>query len=261
MNDGFVTNNAPDDALLTRYLLGELPENECDRIEQDCLTDDQLFEQLQAIEAELTDDYVRGVLRGPKRRQFEKRILTHAPRPNLQLAELITGRVAPQRSWPLRVFALAATLALATGIGLFFFRHSPPHPAQPQTARNTQPIPSPPPPTPALAKPIIATFSLTPGGVRGDGEANEIRIPSGSSQVRFRIDLPSREYQTYDASLNRAEGDRLLLLRNIKPRRSPTGATLLIDLPAHVLPVGVSILTLTAAGKTVDKYVIHAERK
>jgi hypothetical protein len=78
--------------------LGELAGEECHRIEQDCLDDDGLFERLEAIEAELTDDYVRGVLRGPKRREFEKRVLTRTRRPDLQLSELITGCARPQWS-------------------------------------------------------------------------------------------------------------------------------------------------------------------
>jgi hypothetical protein len=242
-----VTNNQPDDTLLTRYLLGELSQSECDRLEQDCLADDRLFEQLEAIEAELTDDYVRGTLRGQKRRQFEKRALQPH---NLQLSQLITGCVPPHRSLPLRVLALAATLALAIGVTWFLLRHPSPKPAQPKVARNTQPIP--PPPTPAPPKPAIATFVLTSGSIRGDAEANQIAIPAGATQVRFRLALPSREHQTYDASLTRVEGDRLFLQRNIKPR----SANLLIDLPAHVLPEGTSLLTLTASGKMVAKYVI-----
>jgi anti-sigma factor RsiW len=264
MNEGHVKSDKPDEALLTRYLLGELPEHECSRIEQDCLADSRIFDQLEAIEAELTDDYVRGVLRGQRRRQFEKRVLAHAPRPQLQLAELITGCARPQASFLLRVSALAAAVLLAMGMGWFLLRHSSPKPAQPQVARNTQPVP-PPQPTPTQTAPpktpVIATFVLIPGGVRGDGEANEIRVPSGASQVRFRIDRPANEYRSYDASLNRVEGAGLLVRRNIKPRRTATGITLLIDVPAKVVPVGASVLTLTGAGKTVAKYVITRRGK
>jgi len=70
-----VTGDPTNDALLTRYLLGELSAEECSKVERDCLDDDKIFEQLEAIEAELADDYVRGALDRRRRKQFEKRVL------------------------------------------------------------------------------------------------------------------------------------------------------------------------------------------
>jgi hypothetical protein len=43
---------------VARYLLGQLSEEECAGIEQLCLENDELFEELEAVEAELIDDYV-----------------------------------------------------------------------------------------------------------------------------------------------------------------------------------------------------------
>ncbi len=263
-----VKSKPPDDALLTRYLLGELPADECRRIEQDCLDDDQLFERLEAIEAEVTDDYVRGVLAGPQRRQFEQRVLTRAQRPKLQLAELITGYGRPQWSLLLRVSAMAASLALALGLGWFFLKRSSPQPAQPRVSRSIQPVAPSPPPQPAASlpaavpSPAIATFLLTPGGVRGDGHANEISLPAGATQVRFRMDLPVNEYKTYEASLNRVEGESLFVQKGVKPRAAKNGVTLFVVIPAGTLPTGASILTLRGVAETggppvLAKYVIQ----
>ena len=307
----------PDSGLLIRYLLGELPEEECLRLEQDCLENDQLFEQLEAVEAELTDDYVRGFLDGRRRKEFEKRILT-APggAENIDLARLITGRSDRRRSllaglkaWIaglslharlLQVSAAAATLALVITLGLFSLRQrvTKPESPQPLVAQSRPPsasqtatvqpkaasireqrshplvaiprLPEHAPPQP----PLIATFTLMSGSVRGEGDTNEITIPRGAKRVQFRIDLLSKEYKRYRASLNRVEGEQLFIssasqspagrgsARNdVKIRPSKTGETLVIELPARVLPFGTSVLTLTGVGangatQEVGKYVI-----
>ena len=74
--DQLAMNNRPDESQLIRYLLGELPEAEKARIEDRLFADDDLFEYLQAIKAELADDYVSGALSGPERMRFEQRVLS-----------------------------------------------------------------------------------------------------------------------------------------------------------------------------------------
>jgi hypothetical protein len=176
---------------------------------------------------------------------------------DLKLAKLITGGAGPRHSFFVQISAVAAALALAVGIGWLSLRHPSPKPAQPQVAKNIQSIAPPPqqaPAQPAIVKtPVIATFVLTPGSVRADGEANEIRIPPNAQQVRFRIDLLSNQYQTYDASLNRVEGQRLFVQTHIKPHPLQSGETLFILMPASTVPLGTSILTIRGVGK----YVIH----
>jgi len=50
------------DELLRNYLLGDLPEDEVDRLERQLLKDDELFKLGEAIEAELLAAYARGEL-------------------------------------------------------------------------------------------------------------------------------------------------------------------------------------------------------
>ncbi|MGH7597744.1 MAG: hypothetical protein ACREOI_15450 [bacterium] len=60
---------------MRRYLLGELPEEEKQAVEEFYFADRDVFEQLQALEAELIHDYVRDDLPAPVRAQFEKHFL------------------------------------------------------------------------------------------------------------------------------------------------------------------------------------------
>lgn len=306
-----MNSDSTDHSALTRYLLGELSEQECLEIEQRCLDDDQTFEQLEAIEAELTDDYVRGMLGGRRRKQFEKRILNAPGGPgsrqlaNLDLAKLITGQARSERSpiaklkawikghrsplWSLRTSVIAASLAAAIGIGWFSLeRRFPESVPQPQVAKGatpanqsvaTQPNAAPrenPPPVPTdtalrpspstITPPLFATFLLTPGGVRGEGEANEISIPPKAKKVRFQMEFPANRFMSYNASLNNAEGERLFIQDNLKPRPSKAGATLVMEVPVGVLPPGTSVLTIrgtghTSATETLVRYVIRVSHR
>jgi anti-sigma factor RsiW len=62
--------------LLTQYLLGELPEDEKLRLEEEFFTADEAFQQLLALEDELRYDYARGGLTAAQRHQFEQRFLS-----------------------------------------------------------------------------------------------------------------------------------------------------------------------------------------
>lgn len=60
---------------LERYLLGDLPDEEIHRIESQLLHQPALFTQVEAIEDELVDRYVRDELSSNDRRHFEEHLL------------------------------------------------------------------------------------------------------------------------------------------------------------------------------------------
>jgi len=69
-----------DDAQLTRYLLGELTEEEQVEIEERAFRDRRYLLEIEAVECDLIDDYVRGALSEVERRQFEERFLASEKR-------------------------------------------------------------------------------------------------------------------------------------------------------------------------------------
>ena len=69
-----------DDRLLTRYLLGALPEEEAERLDELCIVDDELATRLHALENDLVDAYVRGEVSGEDLRHFESFYLSSAKR-------------------------------------------------------------------------------------------------------------------------------------------------------------------------------------
>ena len=63
------------DETIIAYLLGELPEDEAERIERCYLEDESLFQRLEEVEDELVDDYVGGALAPTKQAAFENYFL------------------------------------------------------------------------------------------------------------------------------------------------------------------------------------------
>ncbi|MEW6130416.1 MAG: hypothetical protein AB1757_25505 [Acidobacteriota bacterium] len=61
--------------LISRYLLGDLPENEMQSLEDRFFADSETFEQVWAIENQLVDAYVRNQLRAEEKTLFEKNYL------------------------------------------------------------------------------------------------------------------------------------------------------------------------------------------
>ena len=73
-------NQTDDDRLLTRYLLGALPEEEAERLDELCIVDEELATRLQALENDLVDAYVRDEVSGDDRGHFESFYLSSAKR-------------------------------------------------------------------------------------------------------------------------------------------------------------------------------------
>jgi hypothetical protein len=72
--------NAYDDQFLTRYLLGALPAEEAERLDQLSIVDEELAARLGAVEYDLVDSYVRGETRGEDLARFESFYLSSAKR-------------------------------------------------------------------------------------------------------------------------------------------------------------------------------------
>jgi hypothetical protein len=91
-------NQALDDELLKRYLLGALPEAETERLHELSVTDGDLAGRLDAVENDLVDAYVRGELPQEDHNQFKSFYLASPKRrEKVRLAEgflALEGRAA-----------------------------------------------------------------------------------------------------------------------------------------------------------------------
>lgn len=97
---------APDNRVLVKYLFGELAEPEQSRIEELCFTDNDVYEQLAAVENNLIDRYVQNALPAPERSAFEEKyLITPGRRRRVEESEKVIDLIvnypsaSPKPSW------------------------------------------------------------------------------------------------------------------------------------------------------------------
>jgi hypothetical protein len=75
-----MVTKSTNEELITRYLLGDLPEEEQTRLEDRAFSDRDYMRNIVAVESDLIDEYVRGGLSDSERLRFERRFLVSAER-------------------------------------------------------------------------------------------------------------------------------------------------------------------------------------
>jgi len=79
---------------ITRYLLGELPEQEQAALEKSYFNDPNVFDQVLQVESRLVDAYARGQLSSGVRERFEQSYLKHPLlRERIEFARALTARI------------------------------------------------------------------------------------------------------------------------------------------------------------------------
>jgi anti-sigma factor RsiW len=90
-----------DDKTLTGYLLGELSEAEQSLVEEQLFSDRECYDRLQALKAELTDQYVQGTLAPEQRAVFARRFLaTEVGRNDALFARALNGVLGESKKQP-----------------------------------------------------------------------------------------------------------------------------------------------------------------
>src|SRR5262245_47774225 len=176
-----------DDALLVRYLLGELTPEEQALVEARYLADSEFHDELRAVERDLIDQYVRGELADTA--AFESRFLTSpSRRQKVEFARALAktkppGRHVAQSTW----LPVAAAVAIAVGAALLApgRRGQAPGPSQPTQGTAPEPSTAPTPaPGPRAAQPRVARLVLEPTLARGSAETPSVTI-QGVDDVRL----------------------------------------------------------------------------
>lgn len=92
-----LATNSNNETLTRQYLLGKLSEEDASRLEEEYLTDDVTFEEMEVAEDEIVDAYVRNKLSREDCEQFEKTLVT-APRikKRVEVAKMLAERASQQ---------------------------------------------------------------------------------------------------------------------------------------------------------------------
>ena len=262
--------------VLRRYFLGELSDDERERVEQAYLEDEGAFAEVLAAEEALLEDYVAGRVSDDDRRRLEQHLLA-SPRQRLavQLSEALRSRgdrpaagaaALPRRLGPpahagLRSWILAAALALIALAVLWAATR--PTPAPPAVARQapadavagrtTEPGPGPGKPGLDRNAPSeavvskVALLELAPGRERVVGATAELAVPQDATVVLLRLELTDASPDAYQARLSTAEGRSVWSWKSLTPELEQGHGRLAASLPPSALPPGDYVLVLQRA--------------
>lgn len=234
-----------EETALRNYLLGLAPAEVQKRVEERLLNDADYFNELQRIEESLTDEYVRGEIKGIEKEQFDSHFLKSAEhREGLELARLLNRYFSEQdaaqnislpsaprwRAVMEVVLACAAIVLMVASVLLFRqvsnLREEATHLQQERVAaderqrslavqlasqeqlgtRLTQELAD-------LKRsagagdPDIVSVSLTPGLVRTGATVPRAIIPNHAQALRLELKLQGVHYRSYRAQVETAEGE------------------------------------------------------
>ena len=244
---------------IIRYVLGELTSPELDEVEDRLLADQAFFEQVEAVEADVCDDYVAGRLGAAERSAFAAR-LAESRRLQRRVAfarGLATSapRAARMAPW---WWAAAAALILATAGAMWFARDrtapsgavasgSVPAVVTPPPVNST-PVPGSVPPRVTPAPPsVLATITLFGPVVRDAREVPVLSIPVGAGSVRVEVALQEGDvFPAYRAEITSQAGASVFAVDRLAPSTSPSDSrrTVAIELAADRLPNGTYQITV-----------------
>lgn len=260
-----------DDDTLVRYLLGSLPDEETERLDELSVTDDELAARLAAAETDLIDAYVGNELSADDRARFEA-VCAASPdmRARLAFARALAARspVAARRSW----VPLAAAAALVLSVGAYWLSQGTREPAAPAASppAQAQAPPSAPPPTaptpgtaPAPGSTAVLSFVLA-APTRRAGDGPVITVPPGNVRIELRLEIEGDDFPEYHATLKDAAGLRPVWRSGrVRAAGPPSNRGVPILVPSNLLTARRHLLELqglpaTGEPETIGTYVFRA---
>ncbi len=281
--------NPTDDELLRSYLLGALPEQEADLLEQRLLADDELFELSEAVEADLLAACDRGELAPAERERVQQR-LASSPRGRERLAlahalNTLAGSseraAAPVVPFPRRAAtparpafrwaALAAAILAAAGLSWFAMER--PHGGEaPSWVAQERPAPASPraPEAPQVQgapaskpEPVKAVFQLALMSLRGAEAARKLQVGTGTDVVELQIGVEGMEdLKAFHLTLRNRKAEIVWEKDRLEPVNLDGVRALVVDLPADRLPAGIYEIQargLTHGGEPEDLSPLEIE--
>ena len=264
------------DEHLIRYLLGELPDSEAERLDERSITDDAFAVRLRVLEDDIVDRYARGERPGPSLARFEQ---AHRASPYLQekvrFAESLQAWAAKahpggshpsinavSRLGPWAVAAAAAAMVLIAGAGYLvrtnqrlrneFARLEARHLAvEQQNAQLHRQLAGPAAPTATPRAPVTATFVLPPPRRSLEPDATTIALKKDATHVALRLEVESDAYPRFWAALKDVASGAIAW-RSPDVSAEPAGANRIatIVIPADILRPGRYAIELAGAGKS-----------
>lgn len=265
---------------LRGYLLGTLTERDRDALEGLLLEDDELYEELLAVEEELIDESIRGQLSrqetihlfqylerlpdGPKRiqiaRALEASLWPQSPEMRLEKAipRPLTLLAPARRAW---LAAIAASI-VAVSVTTFLMLRNEVATLRGELGRAEQDVeppvldegsPSPeaspgasPEGAPDAARRFPAPI-LTAGTLRGKGGMQILKVPAGEQLLRLNLDLAIEDCVSYRAVVYDAEARELFAVSRLQAHSTEDRTVIPLSLPTGGVPAGDYFIALSGS--------------
>lgn len=236
---------------IIRYVLGQLTSPELDEVEHRLLADEAFFEQVEAVEAEVCDDYVAGRLSAAERAAFDARLPGNL---GLQRRVAFAHAFAASARQGTRMttwwWAAAAALILTIAGAMWFARDrtapsptiasGPPPGAVPMPQGTSTPAPVAGQPRVTPAPPaVLATITLFGPVIRDAEDIPVLSIPAGQGLIRVEVALQDGDvFPRYRAEIASRSGTSVSAADGLTPSTSASGRRVVTDIAADRLPSG-----------------------
>lgn len=237
-----------DEIQLREYLLGNIPEENCEEIEAKLLTDAEFEKLADLIEEDIIEDYLDGSLSSREKEAVESRFLRPPERKRkLWFIRLLRSHASPESREPRRWFpfllsnwqmkaGIAAMVLLSLSLGIYNIalrrdlqsQQDSLERAQKQNEELQQKLS-------ALHKSnTYVELSLVSGAVRGKGDIPEVRFDADRTGLQIHV-LPIGKASSYQASIDQSDGTQIWSGNDLKIAES--GLEVVIPV-ARTLPPG-----------------------
>jgi hypothetical protein len=259
-----------DQALIRKYLLGDISNEEQEGIEQRLLVDEDFTEELSMTRTEMVDDYVAGNLSAKEKQEFENHFLSTPEHVRIvEIGKALNNRLEDQsrdsaiRNSPAlpryRIRSLNVIISLTAcailAVAAYFVwdlvrdrqpNNNPANEAQKQRRiLENELVKLNRPATSAQTSFAVVSLNLKPILVRDIGENRSVVIPRNPSIVRLRLELPVVKYQTYATSLQTDDGVDLGAIDGLMASTLNNGKVVVLDLPSWLIRPGSFQIKLT----------------
>lgn len=256
----------PDDQILVRYLLGSLPEEQTERLDELSVSDDSFVWRLRAAENDLVDAYLRNELSGDTLERFRSFYLASAHRRDkVMFAEALLALGAQEPRQSRRWFAAPSMIprwGLASGIaaalliaGVLLYQNGRLRNQVQRADRERASLIGAGGQAGAPDLPVVAMVLKPP--VRGGGPIPELFVPPGALRAVFALRLETDDFPAYAVALKNAGGNAELW--RSQELKSVNGVVS-VSVPANLLRAGDYVLQLSPAGPNSEPLANYAIR-
>jgi hypothetical protein len=251
-----MNGQVPRNDVLFQYLLGKLPSERLEAIEQQILLDDDFHQEMKIAEEELLDNYIYGKLNQDDRQLFETNFLASDLRQQqLRFALALKRKVGTEkrrsyqapavRSFNRYAYALAASILLAAILGLLNYRLTQQlkqEYAQVSLLKKELEVVAQQHNAPVVAQgwgyeDAVVLAYMVPGVSRGE-KLQEIRVPAGIRAIQFSLQVPGDLGDEVTLALLNDAGHSITTVPAARPQKIDGKNVIIATLSTELLKTG-----------------------